>query len=233
MGVIMGIFGYSSIVSAITTGDPTSLPNQFILGIGGEFEVNTREMDNETNIKSSRILGRINYSILNDLGVYAKIGLFQTENHLGDSSDWGLGVGFGVRGYFAEFQKGNIRIGGDAQIFSSKVNSSYQQFNEGVTYDESITWTEYQASVVISWRAYAPLHVTTGIQFSKIDLEYDIDKFDWQHQWIIEESRDLHEDQNIALLWGCTYNLVENVQLYAELQALSGLSGSVGFHFYF
>ena len=92
---------------------------------------------------------------------------------------------------------------------------------------------EYQVSAVISWRAYAPLHMYTGIQFSKLDADFDVEIYRWDTQTIESTSYDAGEDKMIALLWGVTYQLAEKVQLYGELRAFSELNAVVGFHFAF
>jgi hypothetical protein len=173
----------------------------------------------------------VDYSILNRLGVYLKAGLFQTETHAGKDSDWGLGVGIGLRGCIVEFQQGNIRIGVDGQVFRSQTDYNSQSVNQGVSTEEDITWTEYQLSVMVSWRAYHPVCLYTGVELSMIDVEYDVSTYHWQTNMVTEDYFDAEADQIIALVWGVTYQIADNVHLYGELSALSELSASIGFNF--
>ena len=213
--------------------DPTFRLESNSFGVGAEFNFNQRELDNEETVVSPSILGSIDYSILNRLGIYIKAGLFQTDTHRGYDSDWGLGVGLGLRGCIAEFQQGNIRIGLDGQVFRSQTDYSDQSVSRGEGIEEDITWTEYQMSAIVSWRAYHPVYLYTGVQFSMIDVEYEISIFNWNTHTKTEEDITAGEDQMFSLLWGLTYEIADKVHLYGELRALSELSAAVGFNFTF
>jgi hypothetical protein len=102
-----------------------------------------------------------------------------------------------------------------------------------VNYEETITWMEYQATGLLSWRAYSPLNLYTGVQLSIVDLDYDTRKFFWASDTLIKESVHADQSQSIALMWGIDYQLIEQVQLFAELRAMSEISAAFGFQFTF
>ncbi|MBN1355015.1 hypothetical protein JXA40_01980 [bacterium] len=233
--VVLSLVAVMSPFTCMASGiaDPTLRPGSNSLGLGAEFNFMQRTLDNEETVISASILGSLNYSILNRLGIFIKAGLFQTDTHDGYDSDWGLGVGMGFRGCIAEFQQGNIRIGLDGQAFRSQTDYSDQSVSRGTSTQEDITWTEYQASAIVSWQAYRPVILYTGIQFSGVDVEYEVSIYHWSSQTRTEEIYDVREDQNFSLLWGITYEIAEKVHLYGELKALSELSASLGFNFTF
>jgi hypothetical protein len=224
-------------VSAITVYDPNSLPYANTFGTGMEFDWTQRKFDFENGrtqtIDALRILANINYSIVDQFGIYVKSGLFQVDTLEGERANWSFGIGIGARGWIAEFQNGDVRIGLDGQIFRSQLDYSSFTIEDHYNYDEDITWTEYQLSGVVSWRAYTPLNLYTGVQISAATIDYETRKYYWLTDEIVREKISADQDQEIALLWGITYEITENIHAYGELRALSEVSGAFGLQIYF
>jgi opacity protein-like surface antigen len=235
------IWAFVSLISPVqiarcmSVSDSASLPFMFSFGAGADFDWTQRKFDYDSTssqtINSLRILGSVNYSFSDQFGAYAKIGLQQADTLNGQSSDWGPGVGLGVRGYAAEFMDGDIRLGFDAQIYRAEMDFSRLDKPLRYSYDENIVWMEYQASALLSWRAYSPLNLYTGVQFSFVDLDHDIRKLFWASDTVVKDSIHGDESQFFALMWGVDYQLIEKVQLFAELRAMSEISAAFGFQF--
>lgn len=220
-------------IQALTVGDPTDIPSMNRLSTGVEFEYDRREMDYGDTSLSSRVLGKVGYTIYHDFGIYMKAGLFRTETFYGTNSDWGLGIGFGLNGKVLDFMDGKIQLGLDGHIFRAQTDHSTQNRLESESIDEEITWTEYEFSAVLSWRAYTPLYLYTGIQFSKINADYDLAYYNWDTEEELSESFKKEEDMPVALLWGVTYHIMDQVGLFAELKALSDISATIGLNLNF
>lgn len=222
---------------AITVSDPASLPFAYSFGLGADFEYVLREMDveeaNDRDFNSSRIMGNVSYAIHDQVAFYVKAGLMQCETLSNDNADWGFGMGIGVKGYPFEFQNGDIRIGIDAQLLRAETDFTSVNRAEEFTYDENITWLEYQLTGVFSWRAYMPLTLYTGIQLSGVKLKFDTEKYYFSSSNVFRETIDADQDQMLALLWGVEYQIYDQAQLFAELRAMSEITGAFGFRFTF
>ena len=220
-------------IHAEVTGDPTLLPLMNAFGLGVVFDYDRREMDTEDTVSSNRILGQLYYSVTDNLGVYAKCGLFRTETFYGEDSNWGIGIGLGVHAKVASFQDGRIQLGIDGQIFRSQVDYNDEDRVQAETLSEDITWMEYQCSGVISWRAYVPVYLYTGVQFSKITSDYDLNYYNWNSHVETKFSFDKQEKTPVALLWGVDYEIADMIHVYGELKALSEISGAIGLSMHF
>ncbi len=231
--ILLGVLGGVFHAHAMTTGDPTSLPPAGSFGFGATVDYSSREMDTGVDQKLVTILAGVDYSVTNRLGIYMKGGLFQTESFSGSNSDWGLGVGVGLRGYFLSFRNDSVRMGFDARVFRGQVEKLYQNRSERFNYEQEITVSEYQLSAILSWRAYSPLNLYTGVQLSMTDVEFDTAFYPWDDMEIDDESESADQDHPFALLWGITYDFSENVRLYGEFRAGNEISAAAGFSFAF
>jgi hypothetical protein len=214
--------------SAVYISDPCALFPAMTIGFGGGFELGEVELDDGRVVDNSRILAEAKYSVIDQMGIFLKAGLFRTESFLGDNTDWGLGVSLGLRSYLFQFQGGRIRIGLDGQIFRAQTNFSEQLFSSSLSRDEDVTWTEYQISALVSWRAYDPISLYTGVQLYIIDAEYDVSIYHWLDGTREKSTLNTSQDQPVSLILGFNYTMLEKVELYAELKTHKELSLAAG-----
>lgn len=219
--------------AAISISDPTSLPFANTIGIGIDFSIDSRNLDTVGTVGSYEFMAKLQYSIIDEFGLYIKGGLFSTETFGGKRSDFGPGFALGAKGFFVDWEDPDLRVGVDLQVFFGQADHSSDNRPMGRSVDEDIAWVEYAITPVVSWRAYDPLVLYTGLQLSQIDVDYDLDTYNWQAGTTIKQSFDSDEDQMLGLFWGVSYNMMETLQLFGEMRALSEISGSFGLNFSF
>ena len=218
---------------AFSISDPTSLPFANTLGIGVDFSIDSRKLDDVGTVGTYEIMAKIHYSLMDEFGLYVKGGLFKTETYSGKSSDFGPGIAIGAKGYFVDWEDPDLRVGVDVQVLFGKADHTSNSRALGRSVDEEISWIEYAITPVVSWRAYDPLVLYTGVQISQIDVDYDLDSYNWLTGTTIKQSFDSSEDQMFGLFWGVSYNVMDSLQLFGEMRALSEISGSFGLNFNF
>ncbi|GEM_PF-4965309 len=220
-------------IYALSISDPTALPFANTLGLGVDFTIDSRKLDDLGTVGTYELMAKVHYSLMDEVGLYVKGGLFRTETYSGKTSDFGPAFAIGVKGYFIDWEDPDLRVGADIQVMFGKADHSSDSRALGRSTDEEISWIEYAITPVVSWLAYDPLVLYTGLQLSQVKTDYDIETYNWLSGTTIKQSYDSNEDQMLGLFWGVTYNVMDTFQIFGEMRALSEISGSFGMNFHF